>query len=104
MNPAAMPPDKEERVNGKEPGESGGITCGEVAERLYEYLDSELDTQDAPAVREHLRVCEACYPRLAFEEAFRALVRRVEEGESASDDLRRQVLDVLTREGFEGSR
>ena len=90
--------------SGKFEEEPGGITCGQAAERLYEYLDSELDAEDAQAVREHLRVCEACYPRLAFEEAFRALVRRVEEGESAPDRLKAQVLEMLTREGFGGSR
>lgn len=80
--------------------EPGGITCAEAAERLYEYLDAELDDESAQAVREHLRVCEACYPRLAFEESFRALVRRVEEGREASDRLKGRVLDALRREGF----
>lgn len=91
------------RSPGAEPdrsGEPGGITCAEAAERLYEFLDGELDRHDAQSVREHLRVCEACYPRLAFEESFRALVRRVEEGRGAPERLKGRVLDVLHQEGF----
>lgn len=80
--------------------EPGGITCAEAAERLYEYLDGELGAESAQAVREHLRVCEACYPRLAFEESFRALVRRVEEGQGAPEKLKGRVIDLLRREGF----
>ena len=80
--------------------EPGGITCAEAAERLYEYLDAELDVESAWAVREHLRMCEACYPRLAFEESFRELLRRVEDGREASDRLKGRVLDALRREGF----
>ena len=83
--------------------EPGGITCAEAAERLYEYLDGELDVADARAVREHLRVCEACYPRLAFEESFRALVQRVEEGQRAPESLKSRVMDLLHREGLRSS-
>jgi anti-sigma factor RsiW len=38
----------------------GGITCGEVLDRLSDYLDQELDPEVRARVEEHLRGCDQC--------------------------------------------
>ena len=38
----------------------GGLSCGQVLERLSDYLDSELGEQARAAVEEHLRGCDGC--------------------------------------------
>lgn len=44
------------------PGERvvAGLTCGQVLERLSEYLDDELAPEDRGRLESHLRGCEGC--------------------------------------------
>lgn len=51
-------------------GPPGGITCQEALERMYEYLDGELDPERSDRVRRHLEVCRRCWPRFELERAF----------------------------------
>lgn len=80
-------------------GPPGGLTCEEALERLYEYLDGELADVETERVDEHLEVCRRCYPRLAFEESFRAAVERAREGKEAPPHVRNRILSVLREEG-----
>jgi len=38
----------------------GGLWCGEVLDRLSDYLDRELDAAERGRVEEHLRGCDGC--------------------------------------------
>ncbi len=38
----------------------GGLSCGQVLERLSDYLDAELAPADRAAVEAHLRGCDTC--------------------------------------------
>jgi mycothiol system anti-sigma-R factor len=76
----------------------GGIDCGGVMAKLYEYLDGELDD---PALREkiraHLEKCRRCYPRYNFEKAFLRFVS--DQGHtSAPPELRRKIFQALLEE------
>jgi anti-sigma factor (TIGR02949 family) len=64
------------RSSEPEPDPPGGISCHDAAERIFEWLDGELDEEMAPRVAEHLQTCARCYPFLRFEEAFREAVER----------------------------
>jgi len=46
----------------KIPGEKvvAGLSCGQVLERLSDYLDDELPAQERAHLEEHLRGCEGC--------------------------------------------
>ena len=77
----------------------GGIPCDEAAERIFEWLDSELDQAEAKSVGEHLETCARCYPRLAFERAFREAMRRPPRGEMATAELRQRIIHELKEEG-----
>lgn len=58
----------------KIPGEKvvAGLTCGEVLDRLSDYLDGELPAPQRDRVEAHLRGCEGC---ARFEGELQATVR-----------------------------
>ena len=65
--------------------------CAEVLDRVYEYIDGELDKAKVHVIREHLDECGPCLREYGLEEAVKAIVKR-----SCSDpapvDLRAKVL------------
>jgi len=72
-----------------------GLTCEQVAERVYEFIDNELDTASGDAIRAHLAACEPCLDRFDVEHAVKKLVQRCCGGERAPDHLRVRVLSQL---------
>ncbi|MGI8457956.1 MAG: mycothiol system anti-sigma-R factor [Propionibacteriaceae bacterium] len=85
--------------------ESGELTCDQVAERVYEFLDHEIDTASGDAIRAHLVACEPCLGRFDVEQAVKALVNRCCGGDRAPDHLRvriRSQLVVVESRTFEG--
>ena len=50
--------------------------CSEVLDRVYEYLDGELDRGRVHAIKEHLDECAPCLREFGLEEAVKALVKR----------------------------
>ena len=65
--------------------------CSEVLDRVYEYLDGELDRQRVHVIKEHLDECSPCLAAYGLEDAVKSIVKR-----SCSDpapaDLRSKVL------------
>lgn len=81
---------------GRDHGRERPMTCGEMAERLFEYLDEELDEQTAQRVRDHLDVCAHCATRADFEQAFLLAVESASAaGEPLPEGLQDRVLAVL---------
>ena len=50
--------------------------CAEVLDRVYGYLDGELDDLDCAKIRQHLDECGPCLREYGLEEAVKRLVRR----------------------------
>jgi hypothetical protein len=73
-------------------GDSGMISCQDALERLYEYLDKELDDS-----------CSRCYPHLTFERTFLDVVRKTEPTEGPPEELKGRILELLAKEGLEPS-
>jgi len=73
---------------------AGGIDCRSVMERLWAFLDGELEPGQEEQVREHLKACKRCYPRYDFQ---RAYFRMMEElaGEPVPPAVRRRVFEDL---------
>jgi anti-sigma factor (TIGR02949 family) len=71
------------------------ITCAEAFRRLDDYLDRELNPNEAAEVEAHLRTCAACAREYSFEAGVlndvRAKVRRVQ----APATLRKSVLELI---------
>ena len=74
------------------------IPCDEASDRLFEYLDGELEDLSEEEVRRHLAVCEACYPRVQFERHFLEALQRSQNGGRASGSLRERVLKALAED------
>jgi anti-sigma factor (TIGR02949 family) len=72
------------------------MSCEYVERDLDAYLDRELDTESAMAVRDHLSGCAVCRRQVAEREALSRLVRTAPYY-SAPDRLRARVLAQTTR-------
>jgi mycothiol system anti-sigma-R factor len=66
--------------------------CSEVLERVYTYLDGELDQNGCAQVKEHLDECGPCLREYGLEEAVKRLVNKSCGCDPVPDDLRDKVL------------
>ena len=82
-------------MNGHSPSSSYDH-CEQVLERMYEFLDNELDTATGDAIRHHLAACEPCLESFDVEQAVRTLVRRRCGGDVAPTHLREKIVMQLT--------
>jgi len=62
-----------------------------VLDRVYEYLDGELDRTKVHNIKEHLDECGPCLREFGLEEAVKAIVKRSCH-DRAPADLRQKVL------------
>ena len=74
------------------------LSCEEALERVYEFMDGELDPTEAGHVEEHFRICTCCYPHLRLEECFRARVRAALGESEVPESVRIRVRELLDRE------
>ena len=77
--------------------------CSEVLDRVYEYLDGELDRERVHVIKEHLEECSPCLREFGLEEAVKAIVKR-SCSDPAPPDLRAKVLSNIAaaRTGLRG--
>jgi anti-sigma factor (TIGR02949 family) len=66
--------------------------CDSVLQRVYEFLDHEIDEASGDAIRAHLAACEPCLDRFDVEQAVKAMVNRCCGGDRAPAQLREKVL------------
>ena len=71
--------------------------CSEVLDRVFEYLDNELDTLDCAKIKQHLEECGPCLREYHLDEALKALIRRSCACEQAPEQLRLRVLTRITQ-------
>lgn len=70
------------------------ISCEDVIERLFAYLDSELDDSTRAEIDRHLRRCHDCFSRKEFETRLREKIA-ASGTEKAPDRLRQRVEALL---------
>lgn len=72
------------------------LRCEDVMERLFAYLDQEVDSQQSADIERHLARCRDCFTRAEFEKKLRT---RVEASATvkAPGRLRRRIKDLLDR-------
>ena len=83
-------------MNVDRPDDASFDDCEHVLERVYEFLDNELDAATGDAIRHHLAMCEPCLERIDVEEAVKSLVHRCCGGEVAPTRLRARIVSQLT--------
>jgi mycothiol system anti-sigma-R factor len=52
------------------------VSCRELIEQLWDYLDAELSPERMQELAAHLAECARCYPKYQFEFAFLEAVAR----------------------------
>lgn len=73
-------------------GRAHATPCGLVLQRVYEYLDGELELADLADISQHLDECGPCLREYGVEDEVKALVRRACAEEQAPSGLRDRVL------------
>lgn len=74
------------------------VSCQEAAKRVYEFLDGELDEEQAAAVRCHVEQCRRCYPMFNWEQLFLEALGEKGRRPEPNEELRRRVADLLDSE------
>ncbi|HEX9893913.1 MAG TPA: zf-HC2 domain-containing protein [Gemmatimonadales bacterium] len=73
------------------------LTCGEVFQRLDDFLDRELGPEDMRLVREHLDICLACAAEHRFERGILDGVKEKVRRLSIPEELIARVQAVIVR-------
>ena len=71
------------------------MNCQETLEKLWQYLDKELDRGASNALQRHLADCRQCFSKVEFERRLREIVRRSCAGEHAPAELRERISRLL---------
>lgn len=69
--------------------------CSEVLDRVYTYLDGELDSHRIAEIRKHLDECGPCLEEYGLEEAVKRLVAKHCGCDPVPQDLRAKVLSRI---------
>ena len=70
--------------------------CSEVLDRVYEYLDNEMEDLDCAKIKQHLDECGPCLRQYDLDLALKALIRRSCACEPAPQELRTKILARIT--------
>lgn len=73
------------------------IDCQKAAERLYEYIDRELDHQTAAEIEEHLKLCGPCFKEYDLEAKLKEFVQRKAAACPGTDELKARILAELQK-------
>jgi len=66
--------------------------CWHTLQRVYEFLDHEVDDASGDEIRRHLAACEPCMERFDVELAVKTLVSRCCGGDQAPEHLKAKVM------------
>lgn len=70
------------------------ISCEEAIERLFDYLDSELDAYNRAMIEKHLNRCHDCFSRAEFEQRLRERLTKAA-SQQAPERLRQRIRAIL---------
>lgn len=72
------------------------LSCEEVIEQLFIYLDRELDSASTADIERHIARCRDCYTRAEFERKLRARVVDAAEAK-APEQLQKRIKGLLSQ-------
>lgn len=67
------------------------MNCEESLEKLWQFLDKELDGASSDELQRHLDECRHCFSKVEFEQRLRTMLRRSCTGEQAPPELRERL-------------
>jgi mycothiol system anti-sigma-R factor len=71
------------------------MNCEEAVEKVWQFLDKELDGASFVEMQKHLEECRHCFSKVEFEERLRAMLRRSCCSEQAPPELRERLSKLL---------
>ncbi|MGZ4189990.1 MAG: mycothiol system anti-sigma-R factor [Actinomycetota bacterium] len=71
--------------------------CRSFLERLYLYLDGEIDELSRANIERHLEACTGCEQHLVFERDLQALVRRKCSEQPSTEVVERLRIEIRRR-------
>ncbi|QNE17987.1 mycothiol system anti-sigma-R factor [Kribbella qitaiheensis] len=77
-------------------GEHHDVDCSEILQRVYVFIDNELEDASTDEIRQHLEECAPCLDQYDLERSVKKLVGRCCGDEHAPDSLRAKILLRLT--------
>ncbi len=80
--------------------ESEPIDCRTAVQRLWDYLDGELDAVRLAEVTAHVERCAACSEHMQFARTFLSALSASRAEVADATALRARVVSALQREGF----
>ncbi|MFN2361417.1 MAG: anti-sigma factor [Marinobacter sp.] len=72
------------------------VSCEEVIEHLFEYMDRELDGHTSAEIERHLERCHDCFSRADFERRLRERIAASGQ-QQAPERLHRRIREVIER-------
>lgn len=73
------------------------MNCREVLAKLYDYLDSELPSEEKQQVKTHLDVCSHCLEQYKLEEDFNKLIQQKVKSPTDIQSLKSKVLAEIEK-------
>jgi anti-sigma factor (TIGR02949 family) len=82
--------------------EHADIPCEHVIQRVWDYLDGEIDAGQKERIRRHLELCDHCRDQYTFEGAFLRSMSRLLDADGSDHvvSLRGRVEAALIEHGF----
>jgi mycothiol system anti-sigma-R factor len=77
------------------------LSCEDMVQLVWDYLDGELDETRREDVRAHLAECDHCAGQFTFEGAFLRAVGHSLDEPLDTTSLRRRIVQRLAAEGYE---
>ena len=77
-------------------GEHHDVDCSEILQRVYVFIDNELEDASSDEIRTHLEECAPCLDQYDLERCIKKLVHRSCGDDQAPDALRAKILMHLT--------
>jgi mycothiol system anti-sigma-R factor len=77
-------------------GKPHDVDCHEILQRMYVFLDDELETASCAEIRQHLDECAPCLEIYDVERVVKQMVHRCCGDEHAPDSLREKVRMRIT--------
>lgn len=71
------------------------MTCREAVDKLYEYLDNELDNVSSAQIKKHLDLCRLCCDHFEFEKTMKDLVHKCCQESKAPEILKDKIIGKL---------
>lgn len=72
------------------------ISCEEALQRLFAYLDRELDAHAHHEVEDHISRCRSCFSRVEFEKRLKERLREAGRGETP-EQLQARIGQLLRK-------